>query len=426
MRDMSPAVSWRPILPADHSKQILDLAEEIAAGLADLPPAGRPADRLSLCAGLAGQALFHGYLELARPDRGFGDRAVELLEQTMSELSEIRVAPGLYSGFAGVAWVLEHLHEQFVDGDEDPGEGIAEVVEKLLAAPGNQEFDLISGLVGMGVYARERLPRSGAEACLQQVVDHLSRLAERRDGTAAWKTPPEWVPADRQEMFPDGYCFTGVAHGAAGVISFLAEAHGTGIEVRPLLDEAVSWLLSARLPPDSPAVFPYEVAPGTPPRPARLAWCHGDPGIAAALLGAARRAGEPAWERAAIELARSAASRSAADKTVIDAGLCHGSAGLAHLFNRLFQSTGDPALAEAARFWLHRTLELRRPGEGVAGFLAWENDENRQPGWRTEGGFLTGAAGVGLALLAAATPVEPAWDRVLLTSIPLQGEGARP
>ena len=39
-------------------------------------------------------------------------------------------------------------------------------------------------------------------------------------------------------------------------------------------------------------------------------------------------------------------------------------------------------------------------------------------GWRDEPGFLTGAAGIGLALLAALFPVEPAWDRVLLASIP--------
>jgi hypothetical protein len=33
-------------------------------------------------------------------------------------------------------------------------------------------------------------------------------------------------------------------------------------------------------------------------------------------------------------------------------------------------------------------------------------------------GILTGAAGVALALLAAATPIEPSWDRMLLVSIP--------
>ena len=36
----------------------------------------------------------------------------------------------------------------------------------------------------------------------------------------------------------------------------------------------------------------------------------------------------------------------------------------------------------------------------------------------SEPGFLTGAAGIALALLAAVSDVEPAWDRVLLVSIP--------
>jgi hypothetical protein len=32
--------------------------------------------------------------------------------------------------------------------------------------------------------------------------------------------------------------------------------------------------------------------------------------------------------------------------------------------------------------------------------------------------LLAGATGVALALLAAATPVEPSWDRLLLASVP--------
>jgi hypothetical protein len=35
-----------------------------------------------------------------------------------------------------------------------------------------------------------------------------------------------------------------------------------------------------------------------------------------------------------------------------------------------------------------------------------------------EAGLLTGTAGIALALLAATTAVEPAWDRMLLVAIP--------
>ena len=47
----------------------------------------------------------------------------------------------------------------------------------------------------------------------------------------------------------------------------------------------------------------------------------------------------------------------------------------------------------------------------------WIVGEGEELGWRPDPGFLTGSAGVGLVLLAATTPVEPEWDRVLLTDV---------
>jgi hypothetical protein len=83
----------------------------------------------------------------------------------------------------------------------------------------------------------------------------------------------------------------------------------------------------------------------------------------------------------------------------------------------MHQATGDPRLAEAARFWLARTLEMRQPGRGIAGFAAYLPPEAGTADWGDDGGLLTGAAGIALALLAAATPIEPAWDRMLLASL---------
>ncbi|HEX2223156.1 MAG TPA: lanthionine synthetase LanC family protein, partial [Thermoanaerobaculia bacterium] len=150
------------------------------------------------------------------------------------------------------------------------------------------------------------------------------------------------------------------------------------------------------------------------PAMSRLAWCYGDPGLAVTLLVAARGAGVPEWEKAAVDTAVSAAARPYELSRIRDAGLCHGSAGIAHLFNRLYQATGEPRLAEAARFWFDWTLEFRQPGNGVAGFRSWNTDTDGGQMWRGDAGFLEGAAGVGLALLAATSPIEPEWDRLLL------------
>jgi hypothetical protein len=140
--------------------------------------------------------------------------------------------------------------------------------------------------------------------------------------------------------------------------------------------------------------------------------------VAASLLLVARCAGETAWERAALSVARRAAERPSDEAEIFDAGLCHGAAGLGHLFNRLYQATGDSRLREASQFWFQRTLELRRPEGSIAGFAAWGPGPDGSLNWTDDPGFLTGAAGIALALLAAATAVEPAWDRALLVSVP--------
>jgi hypothetical protein len=183
---------------------------------------------------------------------------------------------------------------------------------------------------------------------------------------------------------------------------------------RPLLVGTVRWLLAQQ----TPGGFPSGIEKERADQPARLAWCYGDPGVAAALLWAARLVDEPAWEQEARAIARRAAQQPAEQAGVVDAGLCHGAAGLGHLFNRLFQATGDPCLAEAARFWFERTLQMRRSGRGVGGYEAWQLDDDGKVTRIADPGLLTGAAGIALALLAVTTPVEPAWDRMLLVEIP--------
>ena len=117
-------------------------------------------------------------------------------------------------------------------------------------------------------------------------------------------------------------------------------------------------------------------------------------------------------------MALRAAIRPFAGSGVRDACLCHGAAGVAHLFNRLYQATGEEPLAAAARVWFEHTLAYRQSGLGVGGFRSWSSDLSGVSGWRNDPGFLEGAAGVGLALLAAVSPVDPEWDRLLLAATP--------
>lgn len=376
---------WFPLVEGETAARALAAVEAIAR---DLASDSTLAPGLHLSGGQAGLALFFDALEKSLGQLEAGERAEHHLDQAVTELVE-QASPSasLFGGFTGVAWVTELLAGgEIQDEEEDPNTEIDSALLSLLQkSPWTGELDLVGGLVGWGVYALERLPRLSAASILALVVARLSERAER----AAWSSSGP-----------------GMAHGAAGVIALLARMLQEGAvspEAASLLADAVDGVLVSSARRDAE-------------EESDLAWCAGNAGLSVALLAASRASGRDDWERSALGLALAAAERYPDQAPGFDPALCHGTAGLSHLFHRLYQATGEPAFLAAARRWLERTLEQWRPGEGIGGFRCRGRLADGQMGWILNPGFLTGAAGIGLALLAAATPVNPAWDRVLLLS----------
>jgi lantibiotic modifying enzyme len=139
---------------------------------------------------------------------------------------------------------------------------------------------------------------------------------------------------------------------------------------------------------------------------------------------AARGVEDAEWEQSAVSLACRAAARPAAETGVVDAGFCHGAAGLAHIYNRMYQATGEPELGRAARSWLDRTLDFYRLARDSGGsWVRGSTDPAQREPWSGVD-LVDGAAGVALVLLAATTSVEPMWDRMFLVSAPRPDPGA--
>jgi hypothetical protein len=346
-------------------------------------------------------ALANAVLEGARPGQGHAARSAEHLARATEALATATASPALFGGFTGLAWVHEH-RRNFTQADAD---GVNEEIDAALLdlvkpRPWRATYDLIDGLVGYGVYALERLPRPSAARLLETIVAHLAETAEPQRTGLAWRTCPSWWATDDRHALSYGINL-GVAHGVPGVIALLGRIVDAGVATREasaLLDQAVAWLLGQELPPSAAAAFAYNVRRGAPSEPARAAWCYGDPGIAAALYVAAGAAREPAWRRAAIRIGARAAERDPESCGVVEAGLCHGAAGLAHVFHRLHVATTDERFASAAYAWLRRALAMKVPaGDGL----------------------LTGKAGLALALAGFAAPKGArwaSWDRLLLLS----------
>lgn len=415
-------MTWQPVLEGDLRDRALAAAREIGSAVAasfeaDETPAttGDP----SLSRGWTGTAVTMHYLDAAFPAEGFAAVSEAALDRAIDAVAEQRMNPGLMQGFPGIAWAIDHLGHN--DGDEDANAVVDDALIEMLASPRAAGlYDLVSGLVGIGIYALERLPAPSGRRLLELVVERLDDWAETASPGVTWYTPPELIPPSARERVPEGYYNLGLAHGVPGVVGVLAHAHRLGVkqdDAARLLEGAVEWTVAQALPDGGRAVWPYFVGPGIDPRPARLAWCYGDPGVIASLLAAADALDRPDWEKSALDALGRALARPPGSSDVQGASLCHGAMGLAHLWNRMWQRTQSGELRDAITYWTTVALDMRRYPDGLAGYSVWDPSSDEEEGGDVQGpGLLAGIAGIALALVAAATDREPAWDRHLLLS----------
>jgi hypothetical protein len=367
----------------------------------------------------------------------YDDIAWRCLDGAIGGLSKFSLPPSLYAGYSGIAWAADYLVQSHFDAEpcrnsdeEDPN---SEVDQSLLAVlkttPWVWDYDLIKGLVGFGVYFLGRSSRPRPRQGLQLVVERLDETKTIDDsGAISWHTAPNLLPDWQRELNPDGYFNVGLAHGVPGVLVTLANAVASGVvpdRARFLLDGLVQWLRRVRQDPSLVgSFFPAWWVPGRRPSPSRHAWCYGDPGVGAAWLWSGILVGEPPWQEEAVHILRSCSGAKPANAAVGDAGLCHGAAGLGHLYNRVYQATGVRDFAEAARGWMRHALRFWRPDRGFGGYQAFRpggkgyHKDPRADPWEDDYSFLTGSAGIALAYLAAVSDVLPEWDQLLLLSVP--------
>jgi lantibiotic modifying enzyme len=381
----------------------------------------RALDRFSVgptvAAGAAGIALFFAYLAEVREDEEAAAEAELWLDAALDRLGAVYPpAESFLSGYTGVAWTVIQLCD--ADTAKEVCSAIDGSLEARLATPPEaRHYDLIVGLVGIGLYLLDAPESPGRRAQLETVLSQLEQRAVADASGFSWFTPPEQLPAWQRSICPQGYFNLGLAHGVPGVIGLLSRMLLANVErerVSRLLEGAMQWMLgvsSCRVE----GRYPSWRGIGASDTPARLAWCYGDMGVASVMLSAARAAERQDWYAEALALSHLTTRRPPELALVRDGGLCHGAAGVAHILNRLFHGIDEPSLRERARYWFGQLLDLRQPGGGCGGFSMF--DPEADPQWRTDPGVLTGSAGIGLALLAATSAHMPEWDRSLLMDI---------
>lgn len=415
---------WIPILDNGFEKEIRSSISDIATQLLAMETSSLSSYRLSE------HALLYAYLSLDKPAEHWHDHSLKCLNIAIERLSN---APAMHSGFhggkAGFGWMVQHIISVLSD-DEISGKGNTEddplleldrYILRLLSDENSfsQNFDLISGYVGIGIYWLERLPCKNALLGVRATLDALETLSMKTSAGITWFTRPSLVPPTQRKSAPSGYYNLGVAHGVPGVIAFLAQATTLTMakdivrKASTLLAGSMDWLFAQQRPPDSISRYSSWIIPGHGCEDSRIAWCYGDLGIASVLQLVAERTQNETWEFEARSLISRCALRQLNSK-VYDAPLCHGALGNAHIYNRAYQAHHDETYKQAAINWVHKGLDLRKFGAGIGGYYAWRRDS--VPHEQADASFLSGAVGVALALLSIVAPIEPQWDRSMLLS----------
>lgn len=205
------------------------------------------------------------------------------------------------------------------------------------------EYDLIRGLSGLGLLW---LHRGTRPALVQDVLTYLVLLTEPAPGAR----PGWWVwhrPDDIEA--PGGHANNALAHGIAGPLAILALARLRGITVAGQ-DEAVRRVtrhLDAARREDAAGCWwdRWDAEARTAPPP--LSWCYGTPGLVRAqqlaALALKDRNRQVMLEHTLLRQLELTAPGPAADPC-----LCHGTAGLLRVCERVADNATDPR-----PFWGH-------------------------------------------------------------------------
>lgn len=388
----------------------------------------------SLAQGNAGIALSCAYLDACFPDQQWDRRGHSYLAVATEAVEGCAdTSAGLFGGLAGLAFagwslsrggtryrcLLATLERALLGRIADQADRLAGVTREGVAFG---EFDAVSGLAGVGAYLLYRAEIPAASLGLQTILRAFVALARDNADRPRWWTPAHLLGSEEMTaLHPYGNLNCGLAHGIPGPLALMALALLNGIRVEgseEVVDCLADWLIAYQVEDEWGVNWPYAVSLTSDglPEPAdvtragsRAAWCYGAPGVARALWLAGVARGRPEWRELAVEAMAAVYRRPLTARQIDSPTFCHGVSGLLQVTLRFANETRLPMFADAAGNLIEWLLSAYEP-DSLMGYRNWEPGGTRvdQPG------LLEGAGGVLLTLLAAATDVEPFWDRAFL------------
>ena len=363
----------------------------------------RGAPEATLYSGVPGVVLF--YLELFRHtgERRFLDEAtagaLDLAATIPSPGGPVEDA-GLYAGLAGHVFVLRAAHR--LSGSKPLGDAARRGAQALAAAARRSSSavswsdttDIISGTAGIGLTLLTITDLLGDQAIelARGAGDQLLAAAKpAADGQRKWMMDPTFP----REM-------PNFSHGTAGVSYFLATLSGQGGEPKHLeaARDGARYLRAIAVPSGDGTVIRHHDGDGA--QLFYLSWCHGGAGTARLWERLFALDKDAAWRESEESGARGIIAQGVPERRTAgfwnNISQCCGNAGVAEYFLARFARTRRTEDLDYAR---RQADDLLRRGTIDGETERWVQAENRvSPAeLAAQTGWMQGAAGVGAMLL---------------------------
>ncbi|HEV8383394.1 MAG TPA: lanthionine synthetase LanC family protein [Candidatus Acidoferrales bacterium] len=357
-----------------------------------------------LYSGFAGVVLFYleFYKQRREPIFSF-DNALAGASSLAKHMEEQKDS-GLYTGLAGTCFVLGEAYRLF----PNPGEKAdtlrcfqllrERAIKVGTGVQWNDTTDVISGSAGIGLtllYAARRLKDRAALDLAVQAGAHLIELGRPENGGLKWAMDPKFP-----RLMPN------FSHGTAGVAYFLATLYQETHQ-KKFLDAALAGAryLQSIAVTDGGICLIFHNEPFAKDI-YYLSWCHGPAGTARLFYRLYQITGDRAWLDWVKKGARGILTSGIPEKQTPgywnNVSQCCGAAGVIEFFLSLYRLTRDPEyLAFARRIADNMLSRATREGSGASLTLKWIQAEHRlNPDLLiAQTGYMQGASGVAMALL---------------------------
>jgi lantibiotic modifying enzyme len=342
------------------------------------------------------------------------------------------------SGIAGIGWGLNYLvsREVFENDEVAPYlHRLASVVTESLYMPNEAvQYDLMHGFIGkilflIAQYHNGLTSKADLQAAIRTSLQYLQTTATKDSTGIAWK----------YALRNDIDYSVGLSHGQPAILMYLCELLYLDIlsdtehqQISEWIEGIIQWILDKREVNDQQTiVYPQTITSGEKPACYnRLAWCYGDFGVAIAFLNAGKLLNNEAYtnegkllllQTTQVPVTKSGIRENPERSSELEMGICHGVAGVAHMFHRFAQVYPEPSLQQSTTHWFDLMLKNAKMDQPYVDWKALVvSEEGTKSEWLPEEGLLLGAIGMGMVLLHDYL-MEPTqglqWDHFLYTDL---------